>query len=60
MQRFYGLPEGLVRRFYAGQLTWADRLRLVSGKPPVPLGGALRAAFGAGTAARPARQRQAS
>jgi lycopene beta-cyclase len=60
MQRFYGLPEGLVRRFYAGQLTWADRLRLVSGKPPVPLGGALRAAFGAGTAARPARERQAS
>jgi lycopene beta-cyclase len=37
MQRFYGLPEGLIQRFYAGRPTLADKLRIVSGKPPVPL-----------------------
>ena len=44
MQRFYGLPEGLIRRFYAGRLTALDKLRIVSGKPPVPVGQAIRAA----------------
>lgn len=44
MQRFYGLPEGLIRRFYAGRLNPFDKLRIVSGKPPVPLGQAMRAA----------------
>lgn len=43
MQRFYGLPEGLIQRFYAGRLTPGDKLRILSGKPPVPLGEALRA-----------------
>ncbi|MFC3606705.1 lycopene beta-cyclase CrtY [Stutzerimonas tarimensis] len=43
MQRFYGLPEGLIQRFYAGDLRLADKLRILSGKPPVPLGEALRA-----------------
>jgi lycopene beta-cyclase len=47
MQRFYGLPEPLVARFYAGRPTWGDRLRILAGKPPVPLGAALRAAVGA-------------
>lgn len=37
MQRFYGLPEGLIARFYAGKLTLPDRLRILSGKPPVPV-----------------------
>ena len=46
MQRFYGLPEPLVARFYAGRPTWGDRLRILAGKPPVPLGAALRAAVG--------------
>lgn len=46
MQRFYGLPEPLIARFYAGHPTWGDRLRIVSGKPPVPIGAAMRAAFG--------------
>jgi len=42
LQRFYRLPEGLIERFYAGRLTTADRLRIVTGKPPIPLGTALR------------------
>ncbi|SFH27120.1 lycopene beta-cyclase CrtY [Modicisalibacter xianhensis] len=43
MQRFYGLPEPLIERFYAGRLTAADKLRIVVGKPPVPIGEAARA-----------------
>nr|WP_111301087.1 lycopene beta-cyclase CrtY [Paracoccus saliphilus] len=42
LQRFYRLPEGLIERFYAGRLTLADQLRIVTGKPPIPLGQALR------------------
>ncbi|MDZ5458615.1 lycopene beta-cyclase CrtY [Azohydromonas lata] len=45
MQRFYGLPESLIARFYAAQLHPLDKLRIVAGKPPVPLGAALRAAL---------------
>ncbi len=44
MQRFYGLPSGLISRFYAGALTPLDKLRIVSGKPPVPVGQAIQAA----------------
>ena len=44
MQRFYGLSEGLIQRFYAGHPRLADKLRILSGKPPVPLGEALHAA----------------
>ncbi|MDJ0090103.1 lycopene beta-cyclase CrtY [Pantoea allii] len=43
MQRFYGLPENLISRFYAGKLTLTDRLRILSGKPPVPVFAALQA-----------------
>ncbi|QPL46947.1 lycopene beta-cyclase CrtY [Halomonas sp. A40-4] len=43
MQRFYGLPEPLIERFYAGRLTRADKVRILMGKPPVPLGEALKA-----------------
>ncbi|KJH79389.1 lycopene beta-cyclase CrtY [Stutzerimonas stutzeri] len=43
MQRFYCLREPLIQRFYAANLTTWDRLRIVSGKPPVPVGEALRA-----------------
>ena len=44
MQRFYHLPAGLIERFYAGQSHWRDRLRVLVGKPPVPVGEAMRAA----------------
>ena len=43
MQRFYGLSEGLIARFYADRLTLLDKLRIVAGKPPVPVGQAWRA-----------------
>ncbi|PZO66611.1 MAG: lycopene cyclase [Paracoccus denitrificans] len=42
MARFYTLPEPLIERFYAGQSTWADKLRVLSGRPPVPVHKALR------------------
>lgn len=45
MQRFYRLPEGLIARFYAGQSHWRDQARILSGKPPVPVGQALNAAL---------------
>ncbi|MEN9924724.1 MAG: hypothetical protein RL268_850, partial [Pseudomonadota bacterium] len=32
-----------IARFYAGKLTWTDRVRILSGKPPVPVGAAIRA-----------------
>lgn len=43
MQRFYGLNAGLIARFYAGQLTFFDKARILTGKPPVPVGEAMRA-----------------
>jgi len=42
LERFYGLPEALIARFYAGKLTGLDKVRILSGKPPVPIGAALR------------------
>lgn len=37
LQRFYGLDEGLIRRFYRNALTARDKLRILIGKPPVPV-----------------------
>lgn len=37
LERFYGLNGNLVRRFYAGQSTLADRIRTMVGKPPISL-----------------------
>jgi lycopene beta-cyclase len=42
-ERFYRLSPGLIARFYAGRSTRGDKLRLLSGKPPVPVGRALAA-----------------
>ena len=44
MQRFYRLPAPLIANFYAGRLSLSDKARLLSGKPPVPVGQALAAA----------------
>ncbi len=41
-ERFYGLSGGLIRRFYAGRLKWIDKVRVLTGKPPVPVRQALR------------------
>jgi lycopene beta-cyclase len=43
LERFYRLPEPLIHRFYAGRLTFLDRARILSGRPPVPLLHAARA-----------------
>lgn len=45
MERFHRLPEPLIGRFYAGHSHWRDRLRILVGKPPVPVAEALRAAL---------------
>jgi lycopene beta-cyclase len=42
LERFYGLPEPLIARFYAAKLTGLDKVRILSGKPPVPITAALR------------------
>lgn len=42
LQRFYRLPTPLIRRFYAARCTAADKLRILSGRPPVPVARALR------------------
>jgi lycopene beta-cyclase len=43
LQRFYRLDPALVQRFYAARSTRADRLRILAGRPPVPVRRALRA-----------------
>lgn len=43
LERFYGLSEGLIARFYAGHSTLLDKMRVLAGKPPVPIGRAIRA-----------------
>jgi len=48
LQRFYGLSEPLIERFYAGRSTTADTLRILAGKPPVPLGAAMASLAGKG------------
>lgn len=43
LQHFYRLDEDLIGRFYAGRSTFLDKARILSGKPPVPVGRALTA-----------------
>ncbi|MEM6747228.1 MAG: lycopene beta-cyclase CrtY [Pseudomonadota bacterium] len=43
LQRFYGLPQALIERFYAGRSTLGDRARILAGKPPVPIIRAIKA-----------------
>ncbi len=45
LERFYRLPEPLIRRFYAGRPSLGDRARILIGRPPVPLGRALACAL---------------
>lgn len=46
LQHFYRLPEALIARFYAGSSTRADKLRILAGRPPVPIGRALAVMLG--------------
>ena len=47
-ERFYRLPEPLIERFYAARSTPFDKLRILTGKPPVPIARALPALLGKG------------
>jgi lycopene beta-cyclase len=42
IQRFYRLPEALIRRFYACQLTPLDKARILIGRPPISVVRALQ------------------
>ena len=42
-ERFYRLSPGLIARFYAGASTARDKLRILSGRPPVRVGRAVAA-----------------
>lgn len=46
LERFYRLSPGLIGRFYAGHSTMFDRLRVLIGKPPVPIPVAVAALMG--------------
>ncbi|WP_375450036.1 lycopene beta-cyclase CrtY [uncultured Devosia sp.] len=41
LQRFYKLPREVIERFYAGRTTASDIVRILVGKPPVPIHRAL-------------------
>lgn len=48
-QRFYRLPEPLIERFYAGNTSLGDRVRILSGKAPVSIPSAIKALAKSGT-----------
>ncbi|MDR7101385.1 lycopene beta-cyclase CrtY [Croceicoccus sp. BE223] len=52
LQRFYGLDGILIERFYAGASTLADWARVLTGKPPVPMGRAALVLAGIGAPGR--------
>ncbi|PIU00737.1 MAG: lycopene cyclase [Bdellovibrionales bacterium CG10_big_fil_rev_8_21_14_0_10_45_34] len=41
-EHFYAMPASTVARFYAGETTALDKMRILSGKPPVPILDAIR------------------
>ena len=41
LEQFYGRPADLIARFYGARLTAGDRLRMLAGRPPVPVWRAL-------------------
>jgi lycopene beta-cyclase len=46
LERFYRLSPALVARFYAARSTGFDKMRVLAGKPPVPVGRAIAALRG--------------
>jgi lycopene beta-cyclase len=42
MERFYGMRQPLIERFYAGRSTLLDKIRILTGKPPVAILPAVR------------------
>lgn len=49
-ERFYRQNDGLIARFYAGRMTRWDKVRLLIGRPPVPVAGAVATLLGRGRA----------
>ncbi|MXO51452.1 lycopene beta-cyclase CrtY [Erythrobacter gaetbuli] len=47
-ERFYRLGEPLIERFYAARSSALDKMRILSGKPPVPISRAVAALLGKG------------
>jgi lycopene beta-cyclase len=45
LEHFYRLPEAVIGRFYAGELIAGDKLRILSGRPPVSIARAVSALF---------------
>ncbi len=45
LQRFYGLSQSLIERFYAARSPLRDRARVLWGKPPVTIPRAVKAMF---------------
>lgn len=48
LELFYRKPQALIERFYAGNSSMTDRLRILSGRPPVRLGKAVASLLGKG------------
>ena len=46
LEHFYRLPPATIARFYAARLTSFDKVRILSGRPPVPLGQAFSVLLG--------------
>lgn len=49
LQRFYGLKQGLIERFYGARSSAFDKIRVLWGNPPVAIHRAITAAFNRGT-----------
>jgi len=46
LQHFYRLPPPIIARFYGSRSTLGDKVRILSGRPPIPIGRAMSALFG--------------
>ena len=57
-QRFYRLKRGLIERFYAARSGPFDKLRVLAGRPPVPVPAAIAAIFKRGTPLKPEARTQ--
>jgi lycopene beta-cyclase len=43
LEHFHRLPQPVIERFYAGQTSVTDSMRILSGRPPVAIGRAVKA-----------------
>lgn len=46
LEHFYRLPPATIARFYSSHLSTLDKMRILSGRPPVPIGRAIVALRG--------------